>query len=89
MRRRLPADVGLTVDGHPVRATSGQSLYGALVAHGLWHHRRDLVTGGPRAGYCGMGVCFECLVEVDGRPGVRACGTEVGDGMVVRTAATP
>lgn len=80
-------DLTLVVDGETLRATAGQSVYGVLVAHGRWQQRHDLVTGTLRAGYCGMGVCFECVVEVDGRPAVRACSVEAAEGMVVRTAA--
>jgi predicted molibdopterin-dependent oxidoreductase YjgC len=43
-----------------------------------------VVSGEPRAPYCMMGVCFECLVEVDGVPNVQACMTSVREGMTVR-----
>ena len=44
---------------------------------------RRLPDGSPRGLFCGMGLCFDCLVCVDGRPGVRACVTAVRDGMRV------
>ncbi|MCF8038149.1 MAG: (2Fe-2S)-binding protein, partial [Desulfohalobiaceae bacterium] len=37
----------------------------------------------PRGFFCGMGVCYDCLVTVDGRPGTRACMTQVEDRMEV------
>jgi D-hydroxyproline dehydrogenase subunit gamma len=43
------------------------------------------IDGTPRGGYCLIGLCFECLVEVDGVPRVRACTTICRDGMTVRT----
>jgi D-hydroxyproline dehydrogenase subunit gamma len=46
--------------------------------------RTTPVTEAPRAPYCMMGVCFECLVEVDGKPSRQACLTTVRDGMVIR-----
>lgn len=76
--------VSFRVDGRPERATEGQTLLAALLAQGYRALRRNLVTGEPRGGYCGMGVCFECEVEVDGRPGVRACLVPVRDGQDVR-----
>ena len=42
------------------------------------------VTSAPRAPYCMMGVCFECLVEIDGKPSRQACLTPVRDGMVIK-----
>lgn len=72
------------VDGQPVPAVDGQTLLGALLAHGHRVLRYNQVTGEARAGYCGMGVCFECEVEVDGRPQVRACMEPVRDGQRVR-----
>lgn len=44
---------------------------------------RRLPNGSARGLFCGMGLCFDCLVCVDGRPGVRACVTAVRDGMRV------
>jgi sarcosine oxidase subunit alpha len=46
---------------------------------------RTSVTGEPRGPLCGMGVCFECRVNVDGRPHIKACQTPVRDGMEIRT----
>ena len=52
---------------------------------------RQARSGAPRGPFCGMGVCFDCLVTVDGRPSQRACLTKVSAGMDVRSspAATP
>ena len=41
-------------------------------------------SGVPRAPWCMMGVCFECLVEIDGAAGRQACMIEVRDGMRIR-----
>ncbi len=46
---------------------------------------RSTTTGEPRGLFCGMGVCYECVVVVDGVPQTRACMTWVRDGMVVQT----
>lgn len=76
--------VAFSVDGRSCDALDGQTLLAALLAQGHRALRRNLVTGEARAGYCGSGMCFECEVEVDGRPGVRACTLPVRDGMDVR-----
>lgn len=80
--------VVLDVDGAAVPAATGQSLLSAMIAAGRWITRRHPVTGEPRGAYCGMGICFECEVEVDGRPDVRACAIVVDRRMRVRTHTT-
>lgn len=79
-----PDPVIVHVDGKPIEAYPGESVAAALLAAGVAVFR---VTsqGAPRGPFCNMGVCFDCLVEVDGRPGVRACMTTVRAGMRVRT----
>ena len=76
--------VTITVDGAPVQAYLGETIAGALLAQGQRAWRR---TQGdePRGLFCGMGICFDCIVTVDGVAGVRACMTPVADGMVVET----
>ncbi|HEX3790377.1 MAG TPA: (2Fe-2S)-binding protein [Pseudonocardiaceae bacterium] len=77
--RRGPA-VTITVDGRSTTAYLGESVAAALMADGELATRTT--TGGePRGLFCGMGVCFDCLVVVDGVPGTRACVTWVREGM--------
>ncbi|QEI07428.1 (2Fe-2S)-binding protein [Pigmentiphaga aceris] len=63
---------------------TGISVAAALLLNGVEPFRTTPVSAAPRAAYCMMGVCFECLVEVDGMPSRQACLTPVKDGMVVR-----
>jgi predicted molibdopterin-dependent oxidoreductase YjgC len=77
----------ITVDGSPLTVVEGISLTAALVGDDRWHLRRNPVSGDPRGPFCGMGVCFECELTVDGRAGVRACLTRVTPGMRVETGA--
>jgi predicted molibdopterin-dependent oxidoreductase YjgC len=85
LRLREPdAAVRLTWDGEEILAAPGDTLAAALLAAGVEAFRSTPVSGAPRAPYCMMGACFECLVDVDGRPAVQACMTQVRDGMVVR-----
>jgi len=79
------AAVRLTVDGKPVTAREGDTVATALLAAGLQAIRRSTVSGEPRAPYCQMGVCFECLVEIDGVADRQACLVAVRDGMSVVT----
>jgi predicted molibdopterin-dependent oxidoreductase YjgC len=76
------ARVSLSLDGRPVTAYEGETVAAALLAEG--HVATRTTPGGsPRGVYCGMGVCFDCLVVVDGVPNTRACVTWVRDGMDV------
>ena len=67
-----------------IEARDGDSIAAALAAHGIRQlgARR---SGRGRGIFCGMGVCHECLVTVDGQPSQRACMTKVQAGMDVRT----
>ena len=77
--------VALTVNGETVTASAGVSLGSVLHSHGK-AMRLSPGNAAPRGLYCGMGVCFECLVSVDGRP-ERACITPVRAGMAVEVPA--
>lgn len=86
--KRLPANpsdtVQLWVEGQPVTARRGESVAAAVLAAGLGPTRTTPVSGAPRAPYCMMGVCFECPMEIDGRPNTQACMTSVTEDMQVR-----
>lgn len=77
--------VALTVDGKPVRALSGDTVAAALLAAGIERCRTTPVTGEPRLPYCMMGVCFDCLVTIDGVGSRQACLVPVREGMAVET----
>jgi predicted molibdopterin-dependent oxidoreductase YjgC len=79
-----PEQVLIRVDGSEVRAPIGQPLAMALLAAGIVAFRRTAVSGAPRAPLCLMGVCFDCLVEVDGAQNVQSCLVPVREGMAVR-----
>jgi D-hydroxyproline dehydrogenase subunit gamma len=88
MFRRL-ADAGgavaITVGGRPVAARPGDTVASALIAAGIDRCRTSPVSGAPRAPYCLMGVCFECLVTVDGVGSRQGCLVPVREGMKVET----
>ncbi len=60
-------------DGRPLSFRPGQTLGAALVAAGTTSWRTTRIGGRPRGLFCGIGVCFDCLVTVDGHPNQRAC----------------
>lgn len=70
----------LTSEGSAVPAFEGESVAASLLASGQRELRRTAKRGEPRGIYCGIGLCHDCAVEVDGRPGVRTCMTAVADG---------
>ena len=75
--------VRLTVDGAQFTARAGDTVAAALLAVS-GDAFRQTGKGAPRAAYCMMGVCFDCLIEVDGQPNSQGCMTQVRDGMVLR-----
>ncbi|WP_329254116.1 (2Fe-2S)-binding protein [Actinoallomurus sp. NBC_01490] len=74
----------ITVDGEPLSGRDGQTIAGILIAAGHRSWRRA-PSGAPRGVFCGIGVCFDCLVTVDGVRDVRACLRRARDGDVVTT----
>jgi predicted molibdopterin-dependent oxidoreductase YjgC len=85
---RRPEPVDFTVDGRTLSAPAGELLASSLAAAGLLVLRTSPGAGGPRGAFCFMGLCQECLVEIDGFPR-QACLTPVTAGMTVQTGVTP
>src|SRR5687768_5192873 len=80
----LSATGELTIrfDGAEIKARPGDTIAAALIANGMGS-QGAAKNGEPRGVFCGMGVCHDCLVTVDGRAAVRSCMTKASDGMVV------
>lgn len=74
-RRLLPPDATIVVDGVELPARTGETVAAALLAAGRGEY------------FCGMGVCFLCLVSIDGEPGRRACLEAVRSGMHIELPA--
>lgn len=84
-----PQTVTLRFEGREIPAVIGETVAAALWAAGEVFLRRSSKTGEPRALFCNMGICFECLVQVDGRV-VRSCMTTiVTDGTIVQRGGRP
>jgi predicted molibdopterin-dependent oxidoreductase YjgC len=75
----------ITVDGEPHDVPEGRTIAAVLIAAGRSSWRTTRNGGRPRGVFCGIGVCFDCLVVVNGVPDVRACQRVPADGDVVRT----
>ena len=78
--------VTLSVNGVRVTVPAGTMVSAAVSRSGLSLFRRS-VTGEPRGPLCGMGICFECRVTIDGRAHCRSCQIPCASGMEVRTDA--
>ena len=76
--------VSLKVDGQPVEARAGDTVAAAMLAAGIDRFRTTPVTEAPRAPYCMMGICFDCLAEIDGVPNRQSCMVEARPGMRIR-----
>ncbi len=72
-------------DGRQIPFRAGQSVGAALIAAGVRSWRSTRIEGRPRGLFCGIGVCFDCLVVVDGRPNERACRVAAAEEMSVDT----
>lgn len=80
-----PTPVRFTFNDQWVQAQPGDTVAAALLAAGHAVCRSTPVSGSARAPYCMMGVCFECLVVIDGVGNRQGCLTPVQEGMKVQT----
>jgi len=72
-------------DDRTIDFTDGQTVGAALIGAGIYSWRTTRRQGSPRGLFCGIGVCFDCLVSVDGVANQRACQLPAAAGMTVRT----
>jgi sarcosine oxidase subunit alpha len=80
----MPDSLTITVDGRPVQVPTGATLAAAILLSGQCAFRRS-EKGEPRGPLCGIGICFECRVTLDGVPHIRSCQILCRDGMQVQT----
>ncbi|MEU6540707.1 (2Fe-2S)-binding protein [Streptomyces sp. NPDC047000] len=73
--------IDLTFDGAAIGAKPGQSVGAALTDAGIRSWRTTRHQGRPRGLFCGIGICYDCLLVVDGVPNQRACLVTARDGM--------
>ena len=89
MFKQLPnsdlKNLDVILNGHNVLVPQGTTVAAMALAQGLRVTRTTTVSGKPRAPFCMMGVCYECLMIIDGKANQRACVTYVKQGMRVAT----
>ena len=76
--------VKVEIDGESVRVAAGETVAAAMLASGMQSCRTTPLSGAPRAPFCMMGVCFECLMEIAGTPNRQTCQIPVIEGMQIR-----
>jgi predicted molibdopterin-dependent oxidoreductase YjgC len=80
----MPDHCTVIINGAAARVKSGTSVAAAVLNAGIFSFRRS-VSGETRAPLCGMGVCFECRLTIDGVPHARSCQILCREGMRVDT----
>lgn len=75
----------IEVDGEKITAFEGETIASALIGAGKRTFRRTPKKNQPRSVYCGIGLCYECMMVVDGVPNTRACQTLATPGCHVGT----
>jgi predicted molibdopterin-dependent oxidoreductase YjgC len=81
----MSKQVTFTFNGVEIECQSGCSIAAALISRGYRELRTTRFENEPRSIFCGIGVCFDCVVVVDGLANQRSCLVEVKDGMKVES----
>ena len=79
-----PATIAVIVEGRTALVPRGASAAAAVLVAGFRSIRETPVKGRERGPYCMMGVCFDCLAEIDGVPNRQSCMVEARPGMHIR-----
>jgi sarcosine oxidase subunit alpha len=77
--------IHIIVNGKKIEAYEGETVASALWSAGYKRFRTSIKNRENRAPLCGMGVCYECLVTINGIPNIRSCMTIVRNGMEIET----
>ena len=85
LTRERQLSLTIFIDGTATPARHGDTVAAAMLGSGYVACRTTAVSGAPRGPYCLMGVCFDCLVNIDGDANRQACTTTVRDGMRIET----
>ena len=75
----------IEVDGRALKVHQGETVAAALLRNGLHTFRHTSKKNEPRSYFCGIGICQECLVTIDGIPNIQACRTKVRADMKIKT----
>ncbi len=77
--------ISVTLNGHKINAAKGMTVAALALSQNLPYTRTTPVSGARRAPFCMMGVCYDCLMMIDGIPNQRACATLLSEGMRIET----
>lgn len=77
-------DINFTFNNEKYSAKQGDSVAAALFENNITTNRKTY-SGSPRGSFCFMGVCFECLVNIDGKNDVQSCKVKLEEGMEIKT----
>jgi predicted molibdopterin-dependent oxidoreductase YjgC len=76
--------ISVEIDGRIVSCCEGDTVAAVVILYAEQPYRRSILSGAARAPFCMMGICFECLIEIDGVPNQQGCLRNVEPGMVIR-----
>lgn len=82
----MSAEIHFYFNGAKFVGREGQSVAAALINSGQRDLRRTRFGNEPRSIFCGIGICFDCVVTVDGVANQRACLVEIVDEMKVESS---
>jgi predicted molibdopterin-dependent oxidoreductase YjgC len=77
--------VSIFINGKPFKVPNGETVAAAVLASGIKQTRTTPISNTPRAPFCLMGVCYECLMVINGQPNQRACREYVTEGMHIES----
>ena len=80
-------NISIWFEEMPISVQEGESIASTLLSAGVEYLRTSPLSGDSRAPYCWMGVCFDCLLEIDGQPNPQSCLITVQEGMRIRRPA--
>jgi len=80
-------EIKFTYNGQDYSAREGDSIATALFENDIRVNRKTFGKQNPRGSFCFMGVCFECLVKVNGKSGVQGCKHKVEESMEIKEDA--
>ncbi len=82
----MSSHVNFTFDGEPFKGEHGQTVAAVFIESGRRAFRKTRFEAEPRSIFCGIGICFDCVVTIDGISNQRACLVEIREGMKVESA---
>lgn len=81
--------VTISIEGRSIKVPAGETVAAAVLASGIGYTRTTPISNTPRAPFCLMGVCYECLMVINDQPNTRACKERVEEGMTIERQHGP